>query len=148
MIRDELDEDAARRLDAEGLSLRRALRPRGPVHLAVTRRLMGGATVVEVGGELDVLTTGKLGPELDQIVRKERGDVIVDLRSTGFVDSAGLQLLLGARRRLSRQDRAMAVVCGPGPVRRVIERARLELALGVVTTFDEPRQSHAGQGAS
>jgi len=107
------------------------------VRLALSKRVVTGATILEVGGELDVLTTAKLGAELDDIVRKQTGKVIVDLSGTGFVDSAGLQLLLSAQRRLSRQERVLAVVCGPGQVRRMIERARLLDALGVVTSLGE-----------
>lgn len=131
------------RLESDGQSLSRTLRPRGPVQLALSKRVVTGATIVEVGGELDVLTAGKLGAELDGVVRKQIGDVVVDLRGTGFVDSAGLQLLLSAQRRLSRQERGLAVVCGPGQVRRVIERARLLEALGVVGSLGEFQGSGA-----
>jgi anti-sigma B factor antagonist len=125
------------RVEGGGQTLSRALRPRGPVRLALSKRVVRGATMLEVGGELDVLTAAKLGPELDDVIRKQIGDVIVDLRSTGFIDSAGLQLLLSAQRRLSRRERGLVVVCGPGQVRRVIERARLLGALGAVSNLGE-----------
>lgn len=137
MMREDAPTRRTTRLESDGQSLSRALRPRGPVRLALSKRVVTGATILEVGGELDVLTTAKLGAELDDIVRKQTGKVIVDLSGTGFVDSAGLQLLLSAQRRLSRQERVLAVVCGPGQVRRMIERARLLDALGVVTSLGE-----------
>jgi len=40
-----------------------------------------------------------------------------------FVDSAGLSVLLRARAMLGREDRQLAVVCPPGPVRRLFEVA-------------------------
>lgn len=126
--------DVSRAADDEEPALRRALRPRGPVQLALSKRLAGGATVVEVAGELDVLTASKLGAEIDWLVRKPSGDVVIDLRATRFMDSAGLQVLLSAQRRLSRRQRRLAVICEPGPVRRVIEQARLLGALRVVSS--------------
>jgi anti-sigma B factor antagonist len=118
--------------EADDLALRRALRPRGPVHLGLTKRLVDGFTLIEVDGELDVLTAWRLGAEIGEVVRRQPGDVVLDLRSTGFVDSAGLHVLLTARRRLASRQRALTVVCDNGPVRRTIARARLLDALRVV----------------
>jgi anti-sigma B factor antagonist len=123
-------------LDDEGTTLLRALRPRGPVHLALNTRSAPEATIIEVAGELDVLTASKLGAAIDHVVRRHDGEVILDLRETSFVDSAGLHVLLTAQRRLSRQQRALTVVCDPGPVERAIARARLLDALGVVSFLE------------
>ena len=38
-----------------------------------------------------------------------------------FLDSSGLNVLLRARALLGREERALAVVCPPGPVRRLFE---------------------------
>ncbi len=139
----------AGRRQEQGLALAHALRPRGPVHLALSSRLAEGVTIIEVVGELDVLTAYRLGAEIDQIVRRQTGDVVVDLRATGFVDSVGLQLLVTIKRRLSRRQRALAIVCDPGSVRRMIEQARLLNALGVVSSLDEPalRLADAASGS-
>ncbi|HEY6399518.1 MAG TPA: STAS domain-containing protein [Solirubrobacteraceae bacterium] len=120
--------------DGAELALRRALRPRGPVRLALTKHLIHGITVIDVEGELDVLTAPSLALEIDHVVRRQSGDMVLDLRSTGFVDSAGLGLLLSTRRRLARHQRALTVMCDTGPVWRVIARARLLDALGVVSS--------------
>jgi anti-sigma B factor antagonist len=137
MMSDSVRTGGASPPEDNGLALARALRPRGPVQLALRRRPAEGATIIEVVGELDVLTASRLRAEIDQIVRRQAGDVVLDLRATGFVDSAGLQLLLTAKRRLSRQQRALAIVCDPGPVRRMIAQARLLDALGVVSSVGE-----------
>jgi hypothetical protein len=49
------------------------------------------------------------------------GAFIIDLSDVGFLDSSGLHVLLRARSLLGREDRALAVICRPGPVRRVLE---------------------------
>lgn len=86
-----------------------------------------------ISGELDVLTTPRLAAELNTIVRRTRHDVVLDLRESTFVDSAGLQLLLGTQRRLRQASRRLTVVCDEGPVRRLIELTRLAEILGLVT---------------
>lgn len=115
------------------------LRPRGPVRLALTRSAEPELTVLELEGELDLLTAGRLGTALDREVRHGAGDVVVDLRRTNFVDSAGLHILLNAKRRLTRRSRGMGVVCAPGPVRRTFELAKLTDTLGVVSSVREHR---------
>ena len=90
--------------------------------------------MVVVEGELDVLTTPKLAARLDSMIRATATDVVLDLREVDFMDSAGLQLLLNTRRRLLRASRSLSVICDEGPVRRVIELARLSDALGVTTS--------------
>jgi anti-anti-sigma factor len=71
------------------------------------------------------MTAPRLSAQLETILRGREGDVVVDLRQTTFLDSAGLHVLLNAARRLTRRSRRLEVLCGPGPVRHVIELARL-----------------------
>ncbi len=125
-----------RRVVADG-SLRRVLRPRGPPRIGASEHQHSGVTVLHVDGEVDILTAPKLAARLDTIIRRGSRDVVVDLHDALFIDSAGLHILLNAQRRLARAGRAMAVICGDGPVLRVIELARLGETLGVVASFEE-----------
>jgi anti-sigma B factor antagonist len=120
-----------------------SLRPRGPIQLAVATRREGTATLVSVAGELDVLTVPRLASTLDDIVRKQQGDVALDLTRTGFVDSLGLHALLKIQRRLAERSRRLTVVCDAGPVRYAIELARLTEALDVVSSLAEYKQRRA-----
>jgi len=114
------------------------------VQFQLSERRQPGATVVHVDGELDILTAPKLGAQLDGIVRKGSGDVVLDLRDAVFIDSAGLHILLTAHRRLTRASRRLAVICVEGPVRRVIELARLIETLGVVSSLQASALRPAG----
>ncbi len=125
------------RRPADQATLGRSLRPRGPIEFALTTRQGSGATMVTVTGELDVLTARKLMPQLDDIVRRQRGDAVIDLSQAEFIDSFGLTVLLGTQRRLARQGRDLTVICGEGSVRRAIEFARLLERLGVVPSLAE-----------
>ena len=108
-----------------------SLRPRGPFHLELSEEDKGGATLLRPRGEVDVVTAPKLAARLDAILRGRKGDVIIDLSDTEFLDSAGLHALLVAQRRLARRSRGLRVICEPGPVRHVIELARLAETLGL-----------------
>jgi anti-sigma B factor antagonist len=114
-----------------------SLRPRGPIQLGLTTQRVASAIVVTVSGELDILTAPKLTTRLDNVIRRQTADVVIDLRAAEFIDSLGLHALLNIQRRLTRQSRSLAVICDEGPVRYAIELARLTEALGVVSSFAE-----------
>jgi anti-anti-sigma factor len=101
------------------------------VQFEITEVRQPGVVRLVISGELDILTTPRLATELDSLVRRSDADVVVDLRSTGFMDSSGLQILLGTQRRLARASRRLTVVCDDGAVRRVIELTRLAETLGL-----------------
>jgi anti-sigma B factor antagonist len=80
-----------------------------------------GAPGVAVHGEVDIGNVQDLEVALDASIRESDGAFIIDLSDVGFLDSSGLHVLLRARSLLGREDRALAVICRPGPVRRVFE---------------------------
>jgi anti-sigma B factor antagonist len=118
--------------DVTSESLREALRPSGPVSFGLDVSRTGGVVAVSVQGELDLLTAPKLLAELSVLLREEAADVVLDLVDTVFLDSAGLAILLNLQRRVERGGKRLRVMCEDGPVRRVIEFARLEEALGLM----------------
>jgi anti-anti-sigma factor len=74
-----------------------------------------------VGGEVDLAAASELEAALEDAIRESAGAFVIDLTDVGFIDSSGLAVLLRARALLGRSDRALAVVCPHGPVRRVFE---------------------------
>jgi anti-sigma B factor antagonist len=118
--------------DVTAEPLREALRPPGPVRFGMQEYRAAGIITMAVQGELDLLTAPKLAGRIGELLRAEPGDVVLDLGETEFIDSAGLSILLNVQRRLERRGGQLRVICDEGPVRRVIELARLEETLGVV----------------
>jgi anti-anti-sigma factor len=80
---------------------------------------------VAVHGEVDISVTEALEEALDDAIRESVGAFVIDLSELDFIESSGLQVLLRARGLLGREDRALAVVCPHGPVRRVFELSGL-----------------------
>jgi anti-anti-sigma factor len=65
-----------------------------------------------VAGELDISNVSTLADALEEEMGAG-GDVTLDLRNVTFVDSAGLQLLFRAARRL--EGRGRLILVGPQP---------------------------------
>ena len=76
---------------------------------------------VAVRGEVDLSVVEEFEVALDTAIRDSVGAFVIDLSDLDFIDSSGVHLLLRARSLLGREDRALAVVCPHGPVRRVLE---------------------------
>jgi anti-sigma B factor antagonist len=89
--------------------------------LAVERTSRDGVELVLVEGEVDIASASRLITVLNSSVAEAIKSVIVDLSHVGFMDSTGLALLINAHRRLTLRRKGFAVVCPPGPLRRVFE---------------------------
>jgi anti-sigma B factor antagonist len=115
--------------------------PQLPAELTVAVRLEPDATVVEVGGELDLLSAPLFAAELESILSAEPTPIAIDLIGTTFMDSAGIHVLVNARQRARRH---LAVICAPGPVAKTLELLGLTEMLNVVSSLDEYRRRRAG----
>lgn len=83
----------------------------------------GDAPGLSVRGEIDIAGCPGLALALDAAVRESRGAFVLDFADLEYLDSSGLSLVLRARATLAREDRDLAIVCPPGPVRRLIDVA-------------------------
>ena len=93
-----------------------------------------GAPGVIVHGEVDISTAAELNEALEAAIRDSVGAFVVDLSDVEFVDSSGVNVLVRARAVLGSQDRALAVVCPPGPARRIFEVAGIADLLALFDT--------------
>jgi anti-sigma B factor antagonist len=89
-----------------------------------------------VRGDVDLAAAPGLEEALEAAVRDSVGALLVDLTDVSFIDSTGLQVLLRIRGLLGREDRALALVCPHGPVRRVFELAGVSDVFALYTTRD------------
>jgi anti-sigma B factor antagonist len=90
-----------------------------------------------VRGHVGVEAVPALERALDGAIRDSAGVFVLDLCDVEFLDSSGLRLLLRARAMLAREERALAVVCPPGRVRRLVEDARVGDLLFLFATREE-----------
>src|SRR4051812_18662773 len=87
-----------RRLPAETTSALKPIERRGSL-LSITSRPEGRVSVVVPVGEIDAGTAPLLRSSLLDQFASGASDVVVDLSLVDFLDSTGLGVLLGAKRR-------------------------------------------------
>ena len=107
--------------------------------LAVNSRASDKGTVVEAQGEVDLTTASQLrGPLMEATGAGSSGAVIVDLKQVDFIDSAGLALLVEARKRLAPEGRALHVVLTAGrQPERVLKLGRFDTIMNLTHSVDE-----------
>lgn len=104
------------------------------IEVQVERR--GGSTVVSARGEVDVATAPALRDGLDQAVDGDAGSVIVDLTGVTFIDSTGLGVLIGVRKRCLDAGRDLRVVVTEPRILKVFEITGLTELFAIHESLD------------
>jgi anti-sigma B factor antagonist len=90
--------------------------------ISVTRQdLGGGEQLVSVAGQVDLYTAPELKVAVSRAIDEGAQHLTVDLTGTTFMDSTGLGVLVGARKRLRLLDGSITVVCPDSGIRRLFE---------------------------
>lgn len=102
-----------------------------PSILEIETRHQGEEVRVVLRGELDISTAERLEEELRQIEEAGPGEIVLDLRALGFIDSSGLRVIVEALRRAGQSDRGLALIRGPEEVDRVLRLTGLDQRLEI-----------------
>lgn len=90
--------------------------------LHIEQKAVGQYAVVALTGELDLSTSVQLRTALTDLrAGQGQAHLVVDLTDLSFMDSTGLGVLVRAHRDAEADGGSFAVVCQPGPARRVME---------------------------
>lgn len=104
--------------------------------MSVTRTVVGRRAVLSVAGEVDLDTAPRIADAVDDALEVGALELWLDVSESEFMDSAGLQLLVETQLRLRLLNRRLAVICGAGAVRRLLELA------GDLPLYDDRAAAH------
>ena len=79
--------------------------------LTLATNEVDGATIIAVGGEIDVYTAPKLRDKITELVADGVYDIIVDMEAVEFLDSTGLGVLVGGLKKVRAHDGSLDLVC-------------------------------------
>ena len=107
--------------------------------LTVSEQETEKGPVIGVNGELDLTTVGQLRDVLLAHVNQLGSDrVVVDLTLVEFIDSAGLALLVEARKRLAADSRTLFLIITQGKQpERVLRLVRFDTIMKLVYSVDD-----------
>jgi anti-sigma B factor antagonist len=105
--------------------------------LRIDTKRFGDSWVVVVVGDVDLRSAPELRDRLASLGDTGAKHVVVDLSDCEFLDSMGLGVLLGAKKRMARDGRQLRVVVSSPDVRRIFEITMLDRVLDLYTTRAE-----------
>lgn len=101
----------------------------------------GVSVIVAVNGELDLYTAPKLRECLDELILGGTAVIIVDLEEVGFMDSSGLNVLVGSLKRLRVSGGELRLVCTKARLLKLFEITGLTSSFAI---FDSVAQAVCG----
>lgn len=108
----------------------------------------GKCLTVQVIGDMDYQTARFLLARLGEEITTGRSCVVLDLSAVSFCDSAGLNVLLWARRQVEEAGSVLVLACVPPSLRRVLSMTGVDSVLRVYDTVAEAEDElAAGEGA-
>jgi len=110
-------------------------------NLAIEARQHRRTVLVELRGELDMLTTSRLAAMLDDLRPEADGvrHIVVDLRGLTFMDLTGLRELLKQNDFARENHHNLALVRGPDAVQLLLQLTSSEELLVLVDDPDDLR---------
>jgi anti-sigma B factor antagonist len=81
--------------------------------------------LIAITGELDIAATPELSTVMLIAARSPGSLVVLDLAGVAFIDSSALGTLLKVGGEVESAGKRLRVVCGGGPVRRLLEMTNL-----------------------
>jgi anti-sigma B factor antagonist len=93
-------------------------------------------SVVELLGELDMVTAPQLAETLNGLDSAASRTVVLDLRGVSFIDSTGLKAIFMARSSVHEREQEFVVTQGSAQVQRLLSLTRLDEHLRTIATPD------------
>ncbi|HOT29746.1 MAG TPA: STAS domain-containing protein [Candidatus Ozemobacteraceae bacterium] len=108
--------------------------------LQITAEKISGVVVINVEGEMDVYTIGKLKEAISMVTQSGAVSLAVNLGLVTYMDSSGLGLLLGLHKQLAKSHGTLVVAGPSGAVREVLRATNADRLLKIVNTKEEAAQ--------
>ena len=105
--------------------------------LSITSETRGEATVVHVGGEIDVYTAPVLREQLDEFISKGRHHLVVDLGGVSFMASTGLGVLVGRLKLVRVTNGTLRLVCSSERILNVFSITGLDKVFQIFPSVDD-----------
>lgn len=105
--------------------------------LSITSEARGEATVVHVGGEIDVYTAPLLREHLDDHIALGRHHLVVDLEDVSFMASTGLGVLVGRLKLVRVANGTLRLVCSNERILNVFSITGLDKVFQIFPSVDD-----------
>jgi anti-sigma B factor antagonist len=116
-----------------------------PMDLMLDEYAAGDATVIEVGGEIDVYTAPRLREKIISLVDAGKYHLIVNLEGVEFLDSTGLGVLVGGLKRVRQHDGWIELVCTQPRILRIFRITGLSRVFEIYDSVQQAREAESNR---
>ncbi len=106
-------------------------------HLAIVTEYDGQRSVLRLQGELDASNRDQLHSTISSALRSHPPLLVVDLSGLGFMDCAGLSVLVWARKRLAGCGHQLVITGAEPVVQRLLHLTGLDIYLCLSNTDED-----------
>ncbi|MFF9392011.1 STAS domain-containing protein [Streptomyces griseoluteus] len=104
----------------------------------VVETIAGGRCLVaRVSGDMDYVTASVFDHQFKELIARGDRFIGLDLSGVSFCDSAGLNVLLGARRQAEASGAVLVLARVPEPLQRILEMTGVTQLLRVYDTVTD-----------
>jgi anti-sigma B factor antagonist len=114
------------------------------VDLTLATSEVDGATIIAVGGEIDVYTAPKLRDKITELVADGVYDLIVDMEAVEFLDSTGLGVLVGGLKRVRAHEGSLRLVCNQERILKIFRITGLTKVFPIHASLQEALDDTGG----
>jgi len=93
--------------------------------------------VISVFGEIDMGSSPKLRTEIIRVINEGHSNLVLDLTSVDFIDSAGLGTIIGGLRRVRSHGGDLLLVCPEERIQKIFTLCDLNKVFTFYLTHDE-----------
>ena len=104
--------------------------------LTIASESWGASTILHVRGEIDAYTAPALGERLDREIEAGHTRLVVDLEDVSFMDSSGLNVLVGRLVSVRSQEGSLSLVHPCDRVLRVLTITGLDEVFEIFGSID------------
>jgi anti-sigma B factor antagonist len=106
--------------------------------IKLDRSLHEGVDVVNVCGEIDLLTAPALKETIYELLDSGVNDIILDMTELDFMDSAGLGVLVSTLRRVRMEGTgSLSLVCDRDNILKLFSITGLDKVFDIYTSMEE-----------
>jgi len=105
--------------------------------LVIEKRAEGDIGIVKADGIIDLATMRPMREAVRALLADGVRHLVLDLCSVGYMDSAGISIIMTAKRGVSEKHGEVYVVIQPGEVQRVLELIQMDRVVHLVPSPEE-----------
>lgn len=107
------------------------------IRLETDQRKVGGTTILDVVGEIDVYTAPQFKEAVNNVLANGQKHLIINMANVSYMDSSGFGTLLSATKKLRPVGGTVNLVKCNNAIDRILKITRLNTVFSVYDSVDE-----------